>query len=152
MGALAFAVYVLAKLAGQRRDGNGRSDGEHTGELRKDLAAMPLSTPPGGYEMVTKETFDTTISGIHKRIDFLQSESGGVRERVAKVEQTCDRTEKKVDAIPGTVAMQLKAQTVEISNHLSQELFRAVRGVADEIASETDVKIAAALKPQEPVS
>lgn len=136
------AEFLRARWNGRHKQADQPS--ERTDDWRMDLAALAAAPPTTREVMVVREG----LAALEQRI----TGKGGVQERVAILEDTCARTESKVDALPGKVDEQLKAQTIEIRTHLSQEVFRAVRGLHDELAEETDAKIAAAMAKQLGVS
>lgn len=152
---LALAVLCVAAAFARRsmrRNGNG--NGDETAALLDDLEGLGLPKPvpvrqkgmpfvaAGAVPMVSEDTFRATVSGIHGRIRGVTSEVTELRERVVKVEQTCDRTEKKVDALPQQFGELLAAQTVQLQQSQQKQLLAAFEALDKQL----DQKIADALK------
>src|SRR3990167_5002788 len=72
--------------------------GKRNGQNGKHVAEQSDDT-----QLVTAAVFDTTISGVHRRINEVSAEGREMRERMAIVEETCRRMEADVKALPGTV-------------------------------------------------
>jgi hypothetical protein len=112
------------------RDANPDKSGRHTDELRRDLKKLEHD------ECAT----EVDLALVRKELDqlvLLVTGREGLQERLAIMEETGKSTEKKVDALPEKLAAMMDAK--ETTRH--QQLIRAMGGLKDAIARETDEKL-----------
>lgn len=96
------AEFWRARLG--KRNGNGQAkQGDHTGELQKDLRALgPATKQPDAEEVAIVR------AALEALTDHVTGKDG-LQERLVLVEDSCSRLETKVDALPELLGQKIEA-------------------------------------------